>query len=350
MAKNRISGDQALLKQVIDPAAWNRIEIENDESWVYYFSDGEINELLDVSGRLVSENTELIKVTKDDFFLPRTAPTFLDIYQELKAGRGFVQMRGLPVNEITRKQIAALFWGIGTYFGAALSQNPEGHLIGHVKDLGKDYRDPEVRGYQTKAAMTFHSDPCDMVALLCLKQSASGGESRVASSITLYNEMLKIRPDLVEDLCKDFYWSKHGEHSPDEEPWYKSPVFNFKDGKFSGKGASTHARKAQNLPGAEPWSAQRNEAVDLFQEMVPKFAVDLPFQEGDLQILNSHVTLHSRRPYEDPDESKQKRHLLRLWLENENLRPVPHIVRQNLKGVILDGFKPCAPLDEKGNT
>ena len=79
--------------------------------------------------------------------------------------------------------------------------------------------------------------------------------------------------------------------------------------------------------------------------MVSQLAADLPFQEGDLQILNSHVTLHSRRPYEDWEDPSQKRHLYRLWLENEDLRPVPDVVRNNLKGVIMEGFTPCTPLD-----
>ncbi len=254
-------------------------------------------------------------------------------------------MRGLPVGEISREETAAVLWGVGTYFGRALSQNPEGHVLGHVKDLGKDYKDPMVRGYQTNAAMTFHADPCDIVALLCVKPAKSGGESRVASSVSLYNEMLKRRPELVADLCEEFYWTKHGEYSPGEDPWYKLPVFSFREGRFSAKGASTHARKAQELPGAEQWSALRNEAVDLFQELVPSLAADLPFQQGDLQILNSHVTLHSRRPYEDWDDPDQKRHLYRLWIENEDLRPLSDAVRQNLRGVVLDGYIPRAPLD-----
>ena len=350
MSENITREDFLRLNPIIDPAAWTPTEVEKSENWVYIFSDKEINELLDAASKLVSRNVDLIQVEKGDFVLPSTASTFLEIYNELKKGRGFVQMRGLPVGEIGRKQTAALFWGVGTHFGAALSQNPEGHFLGHVKDLGKDYNKPAVRGYQTKAAMTFHSDPCDMVALLCLQPAKFGGESRVASSITLYNEMLKRRPDLVADLCKDFYWTKHGEHSSDDEPWYKLPVFNFKDGKFSGKGASTHARKAQDLPGAEPWDALRVDAVNLFQEMVPQLAADLPFQEGDLQILNSHVTLHSRRPYEDSEDTNQKRHLYRLWLENEDLRPVPDVVRKNLKGVIMEGFTPCTPLDAEEAT
>ena len=62
-------------------------------------------------------------------------------------------------------------------FGRALSQNPKGHLLGHVKDFGGDYADPKVRGYQTRAEMNFHSDQCDYVALLCVHPSKSGGAS-----------------------------------------------------------------------------------------------------------------------------------------------------------------------------
>jgi len=193
--------------------------------------------------------------------------------------------------------------------------------------------------------MTFHNDPCDLVALLCLNTAKSGGESRVASSVTLYNEMLRRRPDLVADLCDDFYWTLHGEVSPGQPGWYRMPVFAFQDGYFSARGASTHARKAQFLPGAEPWSEKRKAAVALFQELVQELAADLPFERGDLQILNSHVTLHSRRPYDDWEDPAKKRHLFRLWLKNEDVRPVPDKVRENFGGSEVAGFRPRAPME-----
>jgi hypothetical protein len=335
----------APLRPIVDPAGWRPEEIAANEDWVYRFSDAEIGEILDAATALEAGGKPLIGVGRADFPLPRTAKTFAGIYDELKNGKGFVQMRGLPVAEIGRARAAAAFWGIGAHFGAMLSQNAEGHMLGHVKDLGKDYDDPIVRGYQTKAAMTFHNDPCDMVALLCLNTAKAGGESRVASSVTLYNEMLKRRPDLVADLCDDFYWTLHGEVSPGEDPWYRMPVFAFEDGYFSARGASTHARKAQFLPGAEPWSETRKEAVALFQSLVGELAADLPFQQGDLQILNSHVTLHTRRPYEDWDDPAKKRHLFRLWIRNEDLRPVPRKVRENFSGIEVEGFAPRAPLE-----
>jgi len=333
------------LKPVIDPAGWTASEIAASEDWVYRFPDHEIAEIMDAATALEASGKDLVTTGREDFPLPRTAKSLAAIYRELKSGRGFVQMRGLPVGEISRARAAAAFWGIGTHFGTMMSQNAEGHVLGHVKDLGKDYNDPNVRGYQTKAAMTFHTDPCDMVALLCLNTAKSGGASRVVSSVTLYNEMLKRNPDYVADLCKDFYWTLHGEVSPGADPWYKMPVFSFADGYFSARGASTHARKAQFLPGAEKWSEQRNAAVALFQELTQELAADLPFEQGDLQILNNHVMLHSRRPYDDWEDPDRKRHLFRLWIRNEDLRPVPRQVRDNQMGIEVEGFVPRAPLD-----
>jgi hypothetical protein len=334
-----------MLKPVIDPAGWIASEIAAGEDWVYRFPEHEIAEIMDAATALETSGKDLVSTGREDFPLPRTGKSLAAIYEELKSGRGFVQMRGLPVGEISRARAASMFWGIGSYFGTMMSQNAEGHVLGHVLDLGKDYNDPMVRGYQTKAAMTFHTDPCDMVALLCLNTAKSGGASRVVSSVTLYNEMLRRNPDFAADLCKDFFWTLHGEVSPGQDPWYKMPVFSFEDGYFSARGASTHARKAQDLPGAERWSDLRTAAVAMFQDLTRELAADLPFEQGDLQILNSHVTLHSRRPYDDWEEMERKRHLFRLWIRNGDLRPLSRQVRDNLMGIEVEGFTPRAPLD-----
>ena len=116
-------------------------------------------------------------------------------------GRGFALIRGLPVEDWSIEQSAKAYFGIGTYFGSARSQNASGHVLGHVRDLGRDaVNDPSARIYQTTERQTFHTDSCDMVALLCLKTAKSGGESALVSSMTIYNEMYEQRPDLLELL------------------------------------------------------------------------------------------------------------------------------------------------------
>ena len=139
--------------------------------------------------------------------------------------------------------------------GETMSQNRQGHILGHVKDLGGDYADPNTRGYMTRAEMLFHADACDYVGLLCLHGAKSGGESRVASSVTVYNRILERRPDLAKVLCEDFYRSHTGEVNPGEKPYFTQPIFSFIDGYFSATGAGAAIDKAQKLPGVPPLHA-----------------------------------------------------------------------------------------------
>lgn len=58
-----------------------------------------------------------------------------------------------------------------------------------------------TRIYMTRKAQPWHVDSADFVTLLFLKTAKSGGLSGWASSITVYNEILKTRPDLVPVLA-----------------------------------------------------------------------------------------------------------------------------------------------------
>lgn len=337
------------LKPLVDPAGWRADEVRDGAGWVRKFEEAHVAEILDAVAAIERRGLGIIDIRRNDFPLSRTVPLLADAERELADGLGFVQMRGLPVADLTRRQAAIAFWGIGAYFGEALSQNAAGHVLGHVKDLGLDYNAPLVRGYQTSAAMGFHTDQCDMVALLCLQTARSGGESRITSSVTLYNEMLKRRPDLVAELTAAFYWTRHGEVPPGQPPWYRLPIFAFERGYFSAHGVSSHIMKSQGLPGVPPFTAAQKEAFALFRQLADELSLDIPFQRGDLQILNNHVMLHSRRPYDDWPDQAQKRHLLRLWLRESEGRPVPELVRENFVGIEVEGFRPKAPLEAEAD-
>ena len=136
------------------------------------------------------------------FPLPTVAPRLLAMRAELLQGRGFQLVKGLPLHQWSREKAAAAFLGIGAHIGAARSQNSAGHLLGHVRDLGLASDDPSVRIYQTAERQTFHADSCDVVALACLCQAKSGGESLLCSALTVYNEILETRPDLAAELLR----------------------------------------------------------------------------------------------------------------------------------------------------
>ena len=329
----------------VDPAAWDAADMLNTDEWIYTLSDGEINDLMDAVTAADAKGIPIKDFTRENFPLPVFGAVLRDIYGELTEGRGFILIRGLPVADITRAQAGAAFYGMGTYLGRAVSQNPMGHVLGHVKDMGKDYDDPMARGYQTAAQMAFHSDQCDYVGLLCLQPSKSGGQSLIVSSTTCYNEMCKRRPDLAKALSKDFYFTKHGEVATGEEPWYRMPIFAFHDGYLSIRGAGAHVRKAQGLPDVPPFTDADKEALKLFQDLANELAMPMEFQQGDIQLLHNHVMLHTRTAFEDFPEPDRKRHLMRLWLTDPAGRPTPPGFRENISGIEVDGTVLTAPLD-----
>lgn len=337
------------MKPVVDPAGWSRDSLRSVDDWSYAITDSDVTEMRDAIASVRRNGVAVADVDRSNFPLRRFADVLDEVKRELDHGRGIVMMRKFPVDELSREETAIAYIGLGSYIGEKMPQNKYGHILGHVKDFGGNYTDPLTRGYTTRAEMRFHSDPSYYVGLLCLRTSKSGGESRIASSVTVYNRMLEQRPDLVKVLTEDLYRTCNGEINPGENPWFKEPIFSFTKGHFSAVGLGMSIEKAQALPGVPPLSPAQKEAMALYRDVVKECAVDIDFHRGDIQFLNNFVMLHTRREYEDWPEPSRKRHLLRLWLADSSpdSRPIPKEQREGrqTRGVRIGGVRLIAPLD-----
>jgi hypothetical protein len=334
------------MRPVIDPAAWVPDSLGPVEDWAYRISDQDRDEVLDAVAEFRKRGLPLADVGQESFPLQALANVLADIRRELIDGRGMVMVRNFPVDRLDREGIAIAYMGLGSYLGEKMVQNKHGHVLGHVKDIGENYG-TTGRSYNTSSEVRFHSDACDYVGLLCLHPAKTGGTSRVASSVTVYNKLLERRPDLVEVLTKDFYRSHKGEMTPGACPWYKQPIFCFTDGYFSAIGAGSTIEKVLRLPGVPPLTPEQKEAVRVYRDIVSDFAADIEFKPGDIQFLSNYVTLHSRREFEDWPEPHRRRHLLRLWLRDPGGRPIPVEQRDSRrgKGVQIEGLQMTVPLD-----
>lgn len=331
-----------LMDPIVDPAGWYPKDLSQDE-WIYRLSEEEIAEVTGAVSSVEAQGLELKDITVETFPLPTLGNRLVEIRNEVMEGRGFALIRGLHVHDRSRFQNAVAFWSIGSHIGTARSQNKHGHLLGHVKNLGGDYA--KVRGYMTQAAMDFHCDSADILSLGCLSPAKSGGEHRICSSVTLYNEMLKKRPDLTEELAARFYLARKGEIPPGEtEPWERLPIFSVQDGYFAGRGISAHMAKAQNIPGVPKYTPAQEDAIRMYKETAPKIAIDIDFEQGDISYVCNHTMLHSRTDFEDWPETERKRHLLRLWLSTQ-MRPVHPDIARMLRGVPIEGEDDPTPLD-----
>jgi hypothetical protein len=334
------------------PSAWYGKDLEGSTAWMYTFSDAELAELDDALKAARSTGHDIAELRQADFPLPNLAGTLHALREEVLRGRGFVLIRGLPIERYTMAESATLYWGIGSYFGHAVPQNGKGHLLGHVIDLGRDPEDTSARIYQTTARQTYHVDTCDIVSLLCLQKAKSGGLSSLVSGVTIFNEMNKRRPDLVATLFEYFETDRRGEVPPGRKAYYSAPVFSWHEGLLTNQFVRRYMESARRFPDVKPFTVKQLEALDLFEKLADELCMFMDFEPGDMQFVHNHQILHDRTEFEDfPDK---KRHLLRLWLCPPDGRPLPpgyedkyngDIAVGNRGGMYIDGARLHAPLE-----
>ena len=345
-----------LRRPIKGPAAWVGADMRGREAeWSYRLSSAEIAEIEAALTAVRSRGINIADIRREDFPLPRLGPVLDRLRAEVLKGRGFVLLRGVPVENRPVAESATAYWGIGSYFGGARSQNSKGHLLGHIYDLGgSSATNPNIRSYATSERQNFHIDRCDVVALLCLRRAKSGGLSAIASSMAVHNVMLERRPDLLERLYQPFPVDRRGEVPEGKAPFYDAPVFNEHAGRLSVLYSRLHIGSSQRFPDARRLTAEDIEALDFLGELAgdPELRLDMNFMPGDIQFLHNHTILHARTAYEDWPETERKRHLLRLWLSPPNARPLPPVFAEcygditigDRGGIICKGTRLHAPL------
>ena len=293
--------------------------------WIEHFTDSEIGEVERAVQALAK--TDLAKIRAEDVPLPTLAPRLKILLDEVLNGRGFVLLKGLPVERWTRQETATAFLAIGVHLGNLRMQNAEGHLLGHVRDLGRTSDDPNTRIYQTRERQTFHTDSCDVVGLLCLQAAKSGGLSSLVSSTTIFNEMRRSRPDLLRVLLEPIETDRRGEVPEGVQPYFTIPVFNYHDGLVSAIYQRQYIESARRFPDVAPLTPLQIEALDLFDELAndPKLNLMMELHPGDIQFVHNHTILHDRTAFEDYPQPERKRHLLRLWLAPPGARSLPDV-------------------------
>ncbi|MCZ6590578.1 MAG: TauD/TfdA family dioxygenase [Alphaproteobacteria bacterium] len=322
----------ALPPAVIDsPAAWIGEDLsKNTERWLKHLAAEEIAELERAAEVFLASSKSIDSLTAQDFPLPRLGARLAGLQETLINGIGFEVLRGFPVANHSQEKAGIIFCGIGAHLGKARSQNAMGHILGHVRDIDTDPNDPDTRIYQTSQRQTFHTDSADVVGLLCLREAMEGGKSLLVSTITIYNEMRRQRPDLVALLFEPIATDRRGEIPEGEKPFFEIPVLNWHEGFLTGLYQRQYIDSAQRFPEAMRLSDAHIEALDLFDALAndPRLYLAMQLQPGDMQFVYNHALMHDRTGFRDWPEPKDRRHLLRLWVSVAGDRPLPESFKQ----------------------
>ena len=172
---------------------------------------------------------------------------------------------------------------------------------------------------------------------MALEVAEEGGTSRISSAGRVYNALAATRPDLVRTLAEPWPLDSFG-----GDPGYTTrPLLYYEDGHiiiqysrrhFTGYGKQT---RSPNIP---PITEAQAEALDAIHFLAEEYSLALNFQKGDIQYINSLGLLHARDAFRDSEQHTSviyirlsvihdfivtcvlcRRHLIRLWLRNDEL-------------------------------
>ncbi|KAG2009034.1 taurine catabolism dioxygenase TauD [Coprinopsis cinerea AmutBmut pab1-1] len=315
--------------QVLGPIVWEGKDWECEDQWVYTLSEEQLQEIDFGLKHFKGLNLAMGFVGKNTFPLPTLSTVLQDLARDLYSGRGFFVLRTIPIEKYTREELFIIYAGISSHVGTARGrQDASGVVLAHIKDLTVSHA--QEKGGIGNSAYTsdkqiFHTDIGDLIALMALETAAEGGTSRISSGGRIYNELAATRPDLIKTLSEPWPLDSFG-----GTPSYTTRpllyhvavngeskvVFQYSRRHFTGYGPQ------KRNPDIPPITEAQAEALDAIHFLAEKYSLGLNFQKGDIQYMNSLGLLHARDGFRDsPDKT---RHLVRLWLRNDELAwPTP---------------------------
>ena len=306
------------LPLVKDASAWKGADFKNDDSWVYTLSDDDVKELASAAQACLKRGLQVTDIAKADFPLGTLGPSIARWAAEINDGRGFMLVRGLPKDRFNDDEVKAMFWGIGLYLGAPVSQNSYGDMLGDVYDEGVKMGG-RVRGYRTNQRLMFHTDRCDIVGLLCVRPSRIGGLSSLVSSTRVYNEIVRNHPEYMQPL-QNGYIHVNVEEGGDLST-YRVPVYSLHGDSVSCRILRNTIETARRM-GHAKYDELETAALEYMDELVNRddLRLDMMLERGDMQFINNYTTLHARTAFEDFPEPEKRRYMVRLWLRSYGLR------------------------------
>ncbi|MSP05059.1 MAG: taurine catabolism dioxygenase TauD [Acetobacteraceae bacterium] len=307
------------------PSAWKGSAIDYRAEGLHRLSEAEIDEIDAALAHLKRlGEVDFPAITVENFPLPRFGEFLRDLGRVLRTGPGFLLLRGLPREHYSVDDLAKIYFGFGAYVGRPLPQSWHGELLGHVLDISD--LETGARGYNKGGSQRFHTDSCDVIGLMCVRAAVSGGASRIASAMAVHNALLAANPDHARELYDGIPFRRmeqdaaHGTGTLTK----KISVYACEREEISVSLSAQYAIRAVQAGDAQADSLGMAALEHLEQIAAsPGYYLDMNIGEGDIQFLNNRLMIHGRTGYEDRQDVRDRRHMMRLWLRVNGWSALP---------------------------
>ncbi|EGX92096.1 TfdA family oxidoreductase [Cordyceps militaris CM01] len=305
------------------PMSWLGSQYADASSYAVLLSSEDLAELQNALLQFKSLELDGDLVDRTNFPLPTLSKKLKAMQHEVYNGRGFALLRGLDVNQYSVDDLTIIYLGIQCYIGNRFGrQDKKGNMIVHiVADNSSPINANHHRHSTAPIAVadknkTFHNEESgDVISWLTRSTAASGGKCIIASAHTIYNILAATRPDLIRVLARsDWPFALPKFHCrPVLQHHEGRMMLNF--GRAALLGSASHPRPA-TLPAL---SALQVEALDAIEAVARATQLEMTTAAGDVHFVNNFAVLHRREGFVDGPAAREKRHLVRMRLRDDDL-------------------------------
>ncbi len=237
---------------------------------------------------------------------PQLAELATHVTRRVRNSRGFVVIRGLPVDGRTDQECAELCHRLAASLGTPWPAEPGGFItVADNAGLGR-----------TNLALTPHTDrtpaprPPKLLGLLSVRAAALGGDTLLASGHAVHNRLLTEAPWAIPRLYQDFHFGRGAGFDRIR------PVFQRHGAELRVHYNRRGIERAHHEAGA-PLTPDDHAALDAVDRILsdPRILLRIPLHPGDLLWLDNTAVLHGRTAFTDPPAPSAPRCLTRVWAD-----------------------------------
>src|SRR5262245_12131383 len=117
-------------------ASWRGPDLEASPEWIVALTPQHVDELTAASVLARIGDLDPTRSRRIRGAMPTLAPVLAGARRELVEGRGFIVLRGFPVDNRDDATIERMYWCLGLGVGIPVPQTVDGLLLDYVRDLG----------------------------------------------------------------------------------------------------------------------------------------------------------------------------------------------------------------------
>ncbi|KAK3326208.1 hypothetical protein B0H66DRAFT_150976 [Apodospora peruviana] len=264
-------------------------------------------------------------ITRDTFLLPSSGTQLEQVRRDIHMGSGIAIVRlGIDPCELADEDNIKLFLGVASHIGDKRGiQDRRGNVLTHVTSAKRWTVPQELRhGIHTNTGLAWHNDMgADVLALYVRGQAEKGGHTYIASSWTIYKELLMSYPDTL-DLLTRHAWPIQITASPHRhvlapllQVYGNKILISVDPGRLGLHPVTAKTGLGSSIPDL---TCRQLEALDVLTSLAARHRLRLDTKPGDMVFIQNWAMLHARDSYKDP-ENGPRRHLVRLWIRDSEL-------------------------------